>query len=183
MKYLQYNIQSPKDVMELIATWKVHKPLYISFDTETNGLNIMHHQPFLLAFGYLTNDFQTIYTYTVDLELVDKQIVVDVLYVFDKMCKYAEKILPHNGRYDCHMLANFGYPFNHWDKLSDTMFYIRLAHDAKIPKEGGAPLKLKEYTARFIDPNAKYFEQKLKDEITAKKKAMTKDLKARLTKK
>lgn len=56
------------------------------------------------------------------------------------------------------------------------MFYIRYAHDALHPEEGGPPLGLKDYAARYIDHTAKLHEKQLDHE----KAQLTKDYNARL---
>lgn len=181
MRLIQLDIKTKEDLLQYIQNLKTHKPLYVSYDTETNGLHIKYCLPFLTSFGFVTNDFETIYTYTLDFELAPKQLITDTMYVlFNLMFKKAKKIIGHNISYDLHMFANIGYEPEFWDKYTDTQLYIRLAHDVKKEDEGGAPLKLKGYASRYIDPNAKHFESKLKDEITAKKKENNKLLKQSL---
>ena len=46
-------------------------------------------------------------------------------------------------KFDLHMLANIGLPYTK-ENVSDTMFYIRYAHDALTPANGGPPLGLKD---------------------------------------
>jgi DNA polymerase-1 len=77
------------------------------------------------------------------------------------------------------MLANIGLPYT-TENLSDTMFYIRYAHDNLTPANGGPPLKLKDYSAQFIDRNAKYHEHILDTEKTSIAKELNLKLKLRL---
>lgn len=174
------NITSLNDVKTLIKDYKQHQPKIVAFDTETDGLNIKFNKPFLLGFGFITNDHSHIYSYTLDYEHTPKQLQIDTMYVVNRLFKTSEEILGHNITYDLHMLDNIGYPIHYPDKYSDTLIYIRLSHDSKKPEEGGPPLDLKGYVARYIDPSARSFQQKLKDEIKDKRRNATSVLKQRL---
>ena len=77
------------------------------------------------------------------------------------------------------MLENYGEPYR-YENVSDTMFYIRYAHDALTPANGGPPLGLKEYANKYIDGNAKYHEKLLQNEKTDIVKELNSKLKMRL---
>lgn len=180
MNTVKLDIKNKENLHTLIADYKRHKPTHVAFDTETDGLDISASMPFLIGFGFVTKDLKTIYSYTLDYELAPKQLQIDTIYVMRKMFETSVEILGHNITYDLHMQDNINYPLNYPDKYSDTQIYIRLAHDSKTLKEGGPPLDLKGYTARFVDPNARGFQQKLKDEIKQKRREATSKLKAKL---
>ena len=174
------DITSTKDLNELIAEYKREKPRVIGFDTEGDGLNIKHNKPFLLVFGFITNNHHKIYSYTLDFELAPKHIIKECMYVFEFMQKMAKEIVGHNVTFDMHMMDNIGYPIKYPKKLTDTQIYIRLSHYALKQSEGGPPMDLKGYTYRFIDKSARNFQDKLKTEIRNKRRKATQELKAKL---
>jgi len=177
---IKLNIQTHIHIQTLINNYKTHKPKTVAFDTETDGLNIKYNKPFLLGFGFITNDLQNIYSYTLDFENTSPQIQQDTMYIVNHMFKHATEILGHNITYDLHMMDNINFPIHYPNKYNDTQIYIRLAHESKKPEEGGPPLDLKGYVARYIDKTARNFQQKLKDEIKHKRREATSALKSRL---
>jgi len=175
------NIRTKEDLLECISLWKAHQPKdLIAFDEESNGLNIKRSIPFLHIFGFLSKTNEVIYTFTIDFEKSNRQLIVDTMYTFNKFCEYAKLIIGHNVVFDLHMLTNVNFPVNHFDKITDTSFYIRLAHDAKQQEHGGPPLGLKDYASRYIDKHANIYEKRLKREQTIIKKKNNMELKRRL---
>lgn len=134
------------------------------FDTETTGLHIKLDVPFLFQFGYCDPiDPELGYTFLIDLRicLTRKQIIQEWL----EIAKSAQHNFAHNVKFDMHMLDNINIPVR-YDNLDDLMFYIRYGTDAVHVEEGGAPLQLKPFAARYIDANAKYHEKLLDNEKT-----------------
>jgi DNA polymerase-1 len=78
-----------------------------------------------------------------------------------------------------HMLTNLGMPYVE-DNLSDTMFYIRFAHDNLKPEDGGPPLGLKEYATQYIDRTAALHERGIKDRQSRIAKELNMRLRIRL---
>lgn len=148
-----------------------------AFDTETTGLHIINDTPFLFQFGWLTSELHG-YTFAVDIER-QPELARETIDTWHTLAKTLPIYLAHNVKYDLHMLANIGLPYMA-DNLSDTTFYIRYAHDALAPRNGGPPLSLKEYATRYIDGAAKLHERQLDKEKTEITKSLNGKLKRRL---
>ena len=173
------DITSKADAIEMIHNFKRCSPTVAAFDTETTGLHIINDVPFLYQFGWIAEQENTGYTYLVDLEETPK-LARDVIRVWqDKLACTCQKYLGHNIKFDLHMMTNIGLPYT-TENVSDTMFYIRLGHDALAPAKGGPPLKLKAYASQYITPKAKLHEAKLAEERTAQAKMYNIKLKERL---
>lgn len=138
------------------------KPKIGAVDTETTGLHIINDKPFVVQFGFLDEPNKRGFSFAVDLEQTP-ELANKVLEYWTEAAKDLKLYLGQNIKFDLHMLANIGFEYKK-ENLSDTMFYIRFAHDALHDNEGGAPLGLKEYTSKYIDPSAKSHEKKLKVE-------------------
>lgn len=180
IEHIQKTIYTNEDAREMYHNFKTMLPLISAMDTETTGLHIINDVPFLFQFGWLSRSEQLIYTYAVDLE---KQPLLghQVIQAFRELSGDCHRLLGHNIKYDLHMLANFGEPFEQ-DNLSDTTFYIRFAHDALTVANGGPPMGLKEYSARYIDRRAADHERLLKLEQSQIAKELNLKLQARLGK-
>ena len=155
------------------------KPKIAAFDTETNGLHIKLSKPFLFQFGFLDEANQTGYTYAVDIQRQPDLAKQVIQHWHDYAKANIEIYLAHNVKFDLHMLENISLPYT-GENLSDTMFYIRYAHDAVTPKHGGPPLGLKPYATRYIDQHAKAHERLLDSEKSAIAKDLNLKLKLRL---
>lgn len=154
------------------------QPKIGAIDTEADGLHITLSKPFMFQWGYLHPTEKIGYTYAIDMEkypLLSKQLINHWLHMSEKL----KILLGHNIKFDLHMLANAGFEYK-TENLSDTMFYIRYAHDALTMAHGGPPLKLKDYTTRYIDHTAKHHEKLLKRERTAITSDLNLKLKQRL---
>jgi DNA polymerase-1 len=167
-------IKTNKQANEMIQLIKKVQPKIGAFDTETTGLHIHLDKPFLYQFGFLHPETEEIYTYVVDIEK-QPDLTTQVVNVWQNYAQNLDLYLGHNIKFDLHMMTNIGLPYQ-TENLSDTMFYIRHAHDALAPEKGGPPLGLKEYSTRYIDPNAKYLEKTLKSEQSARAKEYNKQL-------
>jgi DNA polymerase I-like protein with 3'-5' exonuclease and polymerase domains len=176
IEIISKDIVTIQDAAECLKTIVTLRPRITAIDTETDGLNIKYNKPFLVQFGFLTNDMSKIYTYTCDLEYTSINISRTVNKIINFMVSQAEKLLGHNITYDLHMVRNAEWEQVDFKKCSDTTIYIRLAHDALTAEQGGPPLGLKDYAARFIDSQARNFENKLKVEIKEKRMQVTRQL-------
>ena len=168
-----HDIETAADANAMAKQFKQGTHLAGAFDTETTGLHIILDRPFLFQFGWVDTDFQG-HTYAVDLEKHPK-LAHDVIKYWHTQAATLPVYLAHNVKFDLHMLTNIGLPYTE-SNISDTLFYIRYAHDALTPRWGGPPLALKDYAARYITPSAKLHEQLLKQERTAIAKAYNQKL-------
>ena len=180
MKYQWHKITliNNTQVQNLITLLRKIKPTVGAFDTETTGLHIINDKPFLFQFGFLVPDKPEGYTFAVDIER-QPEFAKNVIKIWHSYAKHLKIYLGHNVKFDLHMLQNLGLPYT-TENLSDTQFYIRYAHDALHPEEGGPPLGLKEYASRYIDINAKTHEKLLGTEKTEQVKAYHNALRRRL---
>lgn len=165
LKWINVTITTNKQANEMVAQFHNLKPSIGGFDTESNGLHIILSSPFLFQFGYIVPERGEGYTYVVDLE---KQPILarTVIQAWHKLAETLDIYFAHNIKFDLHMLTNIGLPYTA-DNISDTMFYIRHAHDALTPANGGPPLGLKPYSARYVDASAKAHESLLNTEKTS----------------
>ena len=164
------------EAAEMYLRFKEYLPSIGAMDTETTGLHIIHDKPFLFQFGWIDKD--CIRTYAVDIER-QPMLAHQVIKAWRQLSEKLIKLLGHNIKYDLHMLTNIGEPFT-YENLSDTMFYIRFAHNALTVDKGGPPLGLKDYATRYITRSAASHEKKLDAERTAIAKELNRKLIARL---
>jgi DNA polymerase-1 len=159
MKHIAVTITTNKQAQAMVDQFKNCPPTVGAFDTETTGLNIIHDKPFLFVFGWITDD--VIFTYVVDL---DRQPILasQVIKAWHNLAKNLKKYLGHNIKYDLHMMANIGMFPGEWSNYSDTMFYIRYAHDAIPERKGGVKLALKDYSVQYIDRHANVHEHQIR---------------------
>lgn len=163
----------------MIAQFKKDKAITGAFDTETNSLHIMLAKPFLFQFGWIVEDEKLIRTYVVDIQR-QPNLANQVIKAWHILAATLQVYLGHNVKYDLHMMCNIGLPYA-VENVSDTMFYIRYAHDNLTEKFGGPPLKLKNYAAKYIDPAAKHHEHRVAEERTAIASNLNNKLKQRLS--
>lgn len=180
---LQYHwnlthISTNQQANDMVQLFKHSPPDVCAFDTETTGLHIILDKPFLFQFGWLCKDCMEGYAFSVDLER-QPDLARQVIRVWYKLVSTVKIYLGHNVKYDLHMLINIGLPYT-TENVSDTMFYVRYAHDALHQSEGGPPLKLKDYSAKYIDRSAKTHEKLLDQEKTSIAKEYNNMLKRRL---
>ena len=173
----QLTITTEQELDEMLMLYHASDIIAGAFDTETTGLHIVNDTPFLFQFGWLTSDLRG-YTFAIDLER-QPQLARKTISKWNELAEQLPIYLAHNVKYDLHMLTNIGLPYMA-ENLSDTMFYIRYAHDALAVKNGGPPLKLKEYAAKYIDGSAKMHERLLDKEKTEITKSLNGKLKRRL---
>lgn len=161
MTWYKKDIYTKEDIIEFIKNFKKHKPEISGFDTETNGLHIIDHTPFLISFGFVTKDQKMGYSYTFDFEQ-NKRLTKTMMTVLDTLFSTSRKVVGWNVKFDMHMLTNIGYPYVFGNGITDAMIYVRLAHDALPKSAGGVPTKLKAYATKFIEGKAKSYERKIR---------------------
>lgn len=179
LKWIMTTLRTNKQANEMVSLFKSLKPEIGGFDTETTGLHIILDKPFLFQFGFIDPNSKTGYTYVVDLD-AQPEFAKAVINKWNTLAKTLRIYLAHNVKFDLHMLYNVGLAYNH-NNVSDTMFYIRHAHDALTPANGGPPMALKDYSAKYIDHNAKSHEKALASEKSAIIKELHIKLKQRLS--
>lgn len=172
-------IKTNKQANSMIELFHQINPKVGAFDTETTGLHIVKDKPFLFQFGFLDEEHRTGYTYAVDIER-QPELAKAVITEWHKLAANLDLYLGHNVGYDLHMLTNIDKAYSE-PNISDTMAWIRHAHDALTPLNGGPPLALKEYAARYITPSAKAHEKLLDKEKTDLAKMYNNRLKDRLS--
>lgn len=177
-KWISTTITTNVQANAMLQLVKGVVPKIGAFDTETTGLHITQDKPFLFQFGFLDEVHKTGYTYAVDLER-QPELARQVIKAWHTVAKQLDIYLGHNVGYDLHMLQNIGLPYEE-SNISDTMAWIRHAHDALTPANGGPPLSLKDYSARYISADAKFHEQTLARERTEIAKMYNNRLKERL---
>lgn len=158
--HIELDIINKETLIQMIKTFKKTHPNNTALDTEASGLNIGVDLPFLVQFGWQVEN--NIYTYAVDIEAYP-ELAVQTIKALYKLVEHIPEFLGHNVKFDMHMLENWGYPYP-WKNVEDTQVFIRLAHDSLTVANGGPPLSLKEYSAKYIDRNAKYHEHKLNEQ-------------------
>ena len=183
MLYYHWNlmqIKTNKDANKMVSIFKNITPSPVgAFDTETTGLHIILDKPFLFQFGFADDTTKEGYAFAVDIEKQPQLSRQVIHYWHTKLAPKCRLYLAHNVKYDLHMLANYGEPYSE-SNLSDTMFYIRYAHDALTPSNGGPPLGLKDYAAKYVDVSAKAHESLLNQEKTSIAKQINLQLRHRL---
>ena len=182
---LQYHwhlvhITTNQQANDMVQLFKHTPPDVCAFDTETSGLHIILDKPFLFQFGWICPSSMDGYAFAVDIERQPK-LATQVIKVWHKLVSKVKLYLGHNVKYDLNMCINIGLPYT-TENVSDTMFYIRYAHDALHQSEGGPALALKEYATRYIDRNARSHEKLLDQEKTSMAKEYNNMLKLRLSK-
>ena len=150
---------------------KYSKVTAAAFDTETTGLHPILDVPFLYQCGWYCKEFNKGIAVVMDLETTPKDVQDYFLTHWHKLMADVPVYLGHHVVYDLHMMHNYGYDYSE-PNISDTQFYIRASSDAVQADKGGEPLGLKDWAVRHISKDANSFEKELKQERTAKAKAL-----------
>lgn len=176
------HIQTEEQASEMQKRFNSVLPNVGAFDTETTGLHIVQDKPFLFQFGFIDLKTMRGYAYAVDIEQTPSLAYSVIKQWQSELAPKLNIYLGHNVKFDLHMMTNYGLPYLK-NNLSDTMFYIRYAHDALTPQNGGPPLGLKDYAAQYIDISAKAHEKLLDIEKSSIAKELNLQLRQRLKKK
>jgi DNA polymerase-1 len=178
LKWTSVTITTNKQANDMIKLFNEIKPKIGAMDTETTGLHIVKDRPFVYQFGFIHPTEYKGYTFAVDIER-QPQLAKAVISAWQKLAATLELYLGHHIIFDLHMSENIGLPYT-VENMSDTMFYIRYAHDAIATKNGGPPLGLKDYAAKYIDYKAKDHDRLLQAERSQIAKDLNLKLKFRL---
>lgn len=173
-KYYTTIINEEQDFKNMCKLFSSHLPDVGGFDTETTGLHIIKAKPFVFAFGWINKSNKEIHAYSVDM-ITNWELSKRVINFWQTVAEHLKIYYAHNVKFDLHMMTNIGMPYE-GTNLSDTMFLIRLAHDAVQVNKGGPPLALKDYTKRYIDRNGGAAEDILKAEKSKISKQYNKKL-------
>lgn len=160
-EWISTTIVSAEQANAMIRRWDRVRPRVAAFDTETTGLNIVLDKPFIFQWGFVDEEENVGYTYAIDLEK-HPGLGLMVIDAWNKLAARTPIYCGANVKFDLHMLHNIKKPYE-TENLTDIQFYIRLGHDALAVKNGGPPLALKDYAARYVERGAKFHEQKLKE--------------------
>lgn len=128
-----------------------------SVDTETSGLHIILDNPFCIPFTLVNIKEKIGKAFVIDIRRFDKDILIEL----EDLFKSLKKLVFWNAKFDLHMLYNIGIDLVNELNITDAMIYARLASDAITPKNGGVTLQLKQYSTKYLDSNAKYYEHEL----------------------
>lgn len=178
LKWINKTITTNQDANEMLNLTRAVQPELGAFDTETTGLHIIVDTPFLFAFGFIKPNEKVGHTYVIDLEKYPS-LSEAVIIRWHRLAENFKKYYAHNIKFDLHMLENIKMPYT-GTNVADTMTCIRFAHDAVNQKQGGPPLKQKDYTQRFIDHSSNYYEKQVNKVLSQKAKTLNLKLKERL---
>lgn len=173
----QWTIKELKGMDELYEVRKLTKDYsIIGFDTETTGLHIILDKAFCLTFAMVNMEERLGKAYVVDLRYRNRAFIE----CLENILLSAKKLIAWNTKFDLHMTYNVGMEklIKH-PGLTDAMIYARLANAALTSKNGGVNLKLKPYSAKYIDSDAQYYEKKVaeaKKELKIKRNKILKDM-------
>lgn len=173
----QWTIKELKGMDELYEVRKLTKDYnIIGFDTETTGLHIILDKAFCLTFAMVNMEERLGKAYVVDLRYRNRAFIE----CLENILLSAKKLIAWNTKFDLHMVYNVGMEklIKH-PGLTDAMIYARLANAALTSKNGGVNLKLKPYSAKYLDSDAQYYEKKVaeaKKELKIKRNKILKDM-------
>lgn len=173
----QWTIKELKGMDELYEVRKLTKDYsLIGFDTETTGLHIILDKAFCLTFAMVNMKERLGKAYVVDLRYRNRAFME----CLENILLSAKKLVAWNTKFDLHMTYNVGMErlIKH-PGLTDAMIYARLANAALPSKNGGVNLKLKPYSAKYLDSDAQYYEKKVaeaKKELAMKRNKILKSM-------
>lgn len=134
--------------------------MYLIFDTETDGLNIVLSQPFLFPYGIADKNLNLI---KIKLAKSDKDIKE-----FIKDFKQCDTIVGHNIKFDLHMLLNYGVTLDELKNKNyiDTQVLARLAVSHDIQTDSSFQTGLKRLAVRYLGVDSAEEERKLRAELS-----------------
>lgn len=150
------------------------RPKSAGFDTETNSedakhIHILKDRPFLFQLGWN----RVVYLFDPTPQFMQ---------VFFRICKEVKWMFAHNLKFDLNMCCNLGYMSKVLEIKSwcDSMTVMRLALEAKSPRDGGDNLKLKDLGVKYIHPYANNSERLISEAMETLEKERVKVLSAAL---
>jgi hypothetical protein len=130
-------------------------PQVSGFDTETNGLHIKKHTPFLIIFGWYVSGKQNGRVFTFEPTPRSMEI-------FFRLAKKFKIFMAWNTKYDLHMLTNIGWRYEE-KNLFEGIALARLTVEAVPSRQGGISMQLKEIGEEFVHPLASQAEDKIRE--------------------
>lgn len=161
--WTHYDIVNGTDVDNMYALWKGNQEFVFAsaLDTETTGLNHIHDKPFLFQFGWVTGD-KLGFTFVVDIEQ-NPELARRTISLWNILVRDSPWYVGHNVKFDLHMCTNIGLPYT-GTNVTDNQCWIRLGTDAIPERKGGAPMALKPFAKRYVNPKAKEMDTLLQKE-------------------
>lgn len=146
----RYHFENLKDAKQL---WFRDNPVVGGGDTETTGLHIKKDKPFLGVFGWLKGNSGVVLSFN---------ITPNNLRIFNEWQKRLKQNWYWNCKYDLHMLANMGFPYE-GKNLYEGMSLARAVLEALPARLGGDKLRLKEIGPKYVHYLANRAEEKIKE--------------------
>lgn len=157
----RYHIKDYDDLKQMIELFEQDQPKTGGFDTETNGLHIIHSKPFLIQFGWLKpkTDYGRVFTFYPTLQNMK---------IFFQLAEKLKYLLAHNAKFDLHMLTNIGYGLNvrKMKNVYDSKGIARLVLEAIPARDGGDRLELKKLGVKYVHPQAADSESLIDSELS-----------------
>jgi DNA polymerase I len=156
-EWYQEHIEDLNGLKRMINFFKQDNPKAGGFDTETDGLHIIHSKPFLIQFGWLVpkQPAGKVFTFYPTRENMK---------VFLDLAKELTFFIAHNIKFDLHMLSNIGYGKEiRMTNLVENMVVARLALEAIPARDGGDSLALKSLGEAYVHSEAGKSERLIKE--------------------
>lgn len=151
--YLSWKQHELTYAKELEDAWESSKQgvSAVGFDTEADDLHIIKGRAFLFQIGWKGN------VYLFEPHWSFMQVVF-------KIFNEVSWVFAHNIKYDLNMLCNLGYTaeVKKVQGWCDSIAVMRLAVEAKSPREGGDTMQLKPLGVKYIHPYADNSEAQIK---------------------
>jgi DNA polymerase-1 len=155
LKYKYIDIETIEDYELVLNYFNQDIPSFVTWDTETTGLNIMKDKPFLLSFSWSSTVGN--FAFTVDLKLEDY--IYIITHIYDEMFRKTNLNFAHNAKYDYHMMINLGLTIPDDILLADGMTVARLTNYA----DDNQGIGLEALGTAYVDSNAKFAAKAVKD--------------------
>lgn len=149
-----FNIEDLFEVQALI-----HKGFNIgSLDTETTGLHIILDKAFCISLTIVNKETSQGKAYSIYLPNKDETFIQ----ILQETILLLKVLVFWNTKFDLHMLENAGLTkIKKHQNITDAMIYARLANDAIPTSAGGVDLRLKAYSVKMLDSDAKDYEREV----------------------
>lgn len=148
------HLTTNSDLKRMQDLFNQDKPLVGGYDTETTGLHIKKDKPFLIVFGWLIRGGEgRVFTFKPTPKSMN---------LFFYLAKKLKMFVAHNAKYDGHMLANIGFPYEE-NNIVENMALARLVVEAVPARAGGQSLALKDLGINYVHPESNRAEKMVKD--------------------